>query len=118
VIGEVVEDKGYHSRTTVHDLATLEIRTYISEPDRGRQSWTAQEAERNAVYANRRRVRGDRGNCRHSAGLPGPQIGARRNDHFLCAFMDDAKTAIWAPRRDHTPSDRLSLGFLVAASVP
>jgi hypothetical protein len=36
----------------------------------------------------------------------------------LCAFMDDAKTAIWAPRRDHTRSDRLSLGFLVAASVP
>ena len=24
------------SRTTVHDLETLEIRTYISEPDRGR----------------------------------------------------------------------------------
>src|SRR5262249_1646757 len=37
------------------------IRTYISEPDRGRQSWTDQEAERDAVYANRRRIRGDRG---------------------------------------------------------
>ncbi len=35
VIEEVVADKGYHSRTTVHDLETLEIRTYISEPDRG-----------------------------------------------------------------------------------
>jgi transposase len=45
----------------VHDLETLEIRTYISEPDRGRQSWTDQEAERDAVYANRRRIRGDRG---------------------------------------------------------
>jgi len=40
VIEEVVADKGYHSRTTVHDLETLEIRTYISEPDRGPQSWT------------------------------------------------------------------------------
>jgi transposase len=39
VIEEVVADKGYHSRTTVHDLETLEIRTYISEPDRGPQSW-------------------------------------------------------------------------------
>ena len=37
-IEEVVVDKGYHSRTTVHDLETLEIRTYISEPDRGPQS--------------------------------------------------------------------------------
>src|SRR6266850_683017 len=61
VIGEVVGDKGYHSRTTVRDLETLEIRTYISEPDRGPQSWTDQAAEREAVYANRRRIRGNRG---------------------------------------------------------
>ena len=58
VIEEVVADKGYHSRTTVHDLETLEIRTYISEPDRGPQSWTDQEAQRDAVYANRRRIAG------------------------------------------------------------
>jgi transposase len=61
VIEEVVADKGYHSRTTVHDLETLKIRTYISEPDRGPQSWADQEAERDAVYANRRRIRGARG---------------------------------------------------------
>jgi transposase len=61
VIEEVVADKGYHSRTIVHDLETLGIRTYISEPDRGPQSWTDQEAERDAVYANRRRIRGPRG---------------------------------------------------------
>jgi transposase len=61
VIEEVVADKGYHSRTTVHDLKTLEIRTYISEPDRGLQSWIDQRAERDAVYANRRRIRGARG---------------------------------------------------------
>jgi transposase len=61
VIEAVVADKGYHSRTTVHDLQTLEIRTYISEPDRGPQSWIGQEAERDAVYANRRRIRGDHG---------------------------------------------------------
>jgi transposase len=61
VIEEVVADKGYHSRTMVHDLETLEIRSYISEPDRGTQSWTNQGAERDAVYANRRRIRGDRG---------------------------------------------------------
>jgi transposase len=61
VIEEVVADKGYHSRTTVHDLETLEICTYVSEPDRGPQSWTGQDAERDAVYANRRRIRGNRG---------------------------------------------------------
>ncbi|HEV2672563.1 MAG TPA: transposase, partial [Gemmatimonadales bacterium] len=61
VIEEVVADKGYHSRTTVHDLDTLEIRTYISEPDRGPQSWIDQAPVRDAVYANRRRIRGDRG---------------------------------------------------------
>jgi hypothetical protein len=37
---EGVADNGYHSRTTVHDVGALEIRTYISEPDRGRESWT------------------------------------------------------------------------------
>lgn len=46
MIEEVVADKGYHSRTKVHDLETLDIRTYISEPDRGPQSWTDQDAER------------------------------------------------------------------------
>jgi transposase len=61
VIEEVVADKGYHSRATMHDLERLEIRTYISEPDRGPQSWTNQEAEWHAVYANRRRIRGNRG---------------------------------------------------------
>ena len=61
VIDEVVTDKGYHSRAVVCDLKALRIRTYISEPDRGPQSWIDQEAERDAVYANRRRIRGDRG---------------------------------------------------------
>jgi hypothetical protein len=44
VIEEVVADKGYHSRRIVHDLGMLEIRTYISEPDRGPQSWIDQGA--------------------------------------------------------------------------
>ena len=29
-------NQSLRGRTTVHDLETLEIRTYISEPDRGR----------------------------------------------------------------------------------
>ena len=37
------------------------LRTYCSEPNRGRQRWNEQEREQQAVYANRRRVRGERG---------------------------------------------------------
>jgi transposase len=58
---EVVTDKGYHSNEIVTDLADLGIRTYISEPKRGRRKWAGKDAERDAVYANRRRIRGNRG---------------------------------------------------------
>ena len=58
---ELVDDKGYHSKQTLLDMQSLGLRTYISEPDRGRQHWIDQHAERDAVYANRRRIRGDRG---------------------------------------------------------
>jgi transposase len=58
---ELVADKGYHSKQKVLELETLGFRTYISEPDRGPQGWIDQRAERDAVYANRRRIRGDRG---------------------------------------------------------
>lgn len=58
---ELVTDKGYHSREVVKDLTDAEIRTYISEPERGRQRWEGQETEQGAVYGNRRRVRGERG---------------------------------------------------------
>jgi transposase len=58
---EVVTDKGYHSRKVVSDLADAHVRTYGSEPQRGRQGWKGQDRERQAVYANRRRIRGQRG---------------------------------------------------------
>ena len=58
---EVVADKGYHSRATVLELATHGFRPYISEPDRGPQVWPGQRPARDAVYANRRRIRGARG---------------------------------------------------------
>jgi transposase len=58
---ELVADKGYHSKQTVLDVRTLGVRTYISEPERGRQHWIDQDAQREAVYGNRRRIHGDRG---------------------------------------------------------
>ena len=38
-----------------------EVRTYISEPDRGRRNWTKNPEARAAVYRNRRRIWGARG---------------------------------------------------------
>ncbi len=61
VVAEVVTDKGYHSNAIMKDLKELGIRSYVSEPRRGRRNWTGKQAERDAVYANRRRIRGNRG---------------------------------------------------------
>jgi transposase len=46
----VVADKGCHSRAVLLELTTHGFRTYISEPDRGEQSWRDQEDARDAVY--------------------------------------------------------------------
>lgn len=61
VIDEIVADKGYHSNQVLVDLAALDLRTYIAEPDRGRRNWTRKAAARDAVYANRRRIHRPRG---------------------------------------------------------
>ena len=60
-MNEVVADKGYHSNETMTDLAEMNIRSYVSEPDRGRRDWTDKPQEQDAVYANRRSIRGVRG---------------------------------------------------------
>ena len=60
-VEEVVADKGYHSNEAVRTLAELKLRTYIAEPDRGPRNWKGKAAEKDAVYANRRRIRGERG---------------------------------------------------------
>jgi len=60
-VREVIADKGYHSNAVLTDLAALELRSYLSEPDRGRRCWRGKPREREAVYANRRRIRGVRG---------------------------------------------------------
>jgi transposase len=58
---EVVGDKGYHSNQSLVDLEAVGVRSYISEPDRGRRNWTNKPVVRAAVYRNRRRIRGPRG---------------------------------------------------------
>lgn len=58
---EIVADKGYHSNQTMVDLAAVDVRSYIAEPDRGRRDWTKTPEAQAPVYGNRRRVRGARG---------------------------------------------------------
>jgi transposase len=58
---EVVGDKGYHSNQSLVDLEAVGVRSYISEPDRGRRNWKQKPEARAAVYRNRRRIRGPRG---------------------------------------------------------
>ena len=60
-LSEIVADKGYHSNDTMTAFRDLGIRSYISEPDRGRRNWKNKAAQQQAVYANRRRIRGERG---------------------------------------------------------
>jgi transposase len=60
-IKEVVADKGYHSNQVLVDLEAVHVRSYISEPDRGRRKWKDNAQARDAVYRNRRRIRGARG---------------------------------------------------------
>lgn len=58
---ELVADKGYHSNEVLRRRQALGVRTYISEPKRGRRNWQGKGEEQQAVYANRRRVRSKRG---------------------------------------------------------
>jgi len=59
---EAVADKGYHKAQTLSDARAMGLRTYIPEPEsRHRRRWTDKPTEyKEAVYANRRRVRGNR----------------------------------------------------------
>jgi transposase len=60
-ITEIVTDKGYHSGQTVLGLEQVEARSYIPEPKRPRRKWDGKAEEQQAVYANRRRVKGNHG---------------------------------------------------------
>ena len=40
MVEEIVADKGYQSNETLVDLAAVGVRSYLSEPDRGRRDWS------------------------------------------------------------------------------
>jgi transposase len=60
-VREVVGDKGYHSNEVMVELKEQELRSYISEPNRGVRDWEGKSQAKAGVYANRRRIRGNRG---------------------------------------------------------
>lgn len=62
---EIVADKGYHSNKVLENQRSQDVRTYIAEPERGRRRWKNKKREQKAVYANRRRNKGQRGRRLH-----------------------------------------------------
>jgi transposase len=62
---EVVADKGYHSDRIMVELENRGLRSYVAEPDRGRRNWNDNLDAQQAVYANRRRIRGERSKRLH-----------------------------------------------------
>src|SRR5664279_2101956 len=59
---ELVTDKGYHSGAVVQRVKSDQVRSYIPEKKpQGLRNWAGKQAEQQAVYANRRRVRGEYG---------------------------------------------------------
>ena len=59
-IKELVADKGYHSNGVLVRLKEEDVRSYVSEPERGRRRWKGKRVAQKAVYGNRRRLRGER----------------------------------------------------------
>jgi transposase len=61
-IEELVTDKGYHSGEVLERVTSYEVRTYIPEKKQaGKRHWQGKTEEQQAVYQNRRRVRGGSG---------------------------------------------------------
>ena len=58
---EVVTDKGYHSGAGLATMSGMGVRSYVSVPRQPRRNWEGKREQQAAVYANRRRVAGERG---------------------------------------------------------
>ena len=58
---EVVTDKGYHSGASLVSMREMGVRSYVSVSQQPRRNWKGKADEQAAVYANQRRVEGERG---------------------------------------------------------
>ena len=85
-VEEVVGDKGYHKAETIQTLEAVEqVRAYIAEPKRrGRRKWPDKpEGQQHAVYANRQRIKGERGR----------RLGRQRSEQAERSFATPARRA-------------------------
>jgi transposase len=118
-IKELVADKGYHSNDVLRDLEEAGIRTYVSEPDRGRRRWGDREKERRAVHANRRRIRRERGKRllrRRGEVLERPfahlyETGAMRRTHLRTHEKITTRVLIHAAASNLSLLMRVTLGI-------
>src|ERR1700691_1774106 len=58
---EVVTDKGYHSGASLATMRQMGVRSYVSVPQQPRRKWQGKAEQQAVVYANQRRVEGERG---------------------------------------------------------
>jgi transposase len=94
-VREVVADKGYHSNDVARALTELEVRTYIAEPERGPRNWNGKPAEKEAVYANRRRIRGEHGKRMQR------QRGEKIERNFAHQFDTGGMDRLWVRGREN-----------------
>ena len=102
---ELVADRGYHSNQALVALEAVGVRSYISEPDRGRRKWKDNPEARDAVYGNRRRIRGARGRrlMRHAENFWNGRLRicmkAEGCDASTCAVTRTSSNAYCCTRR-------------------
>jgi transposase len=108
-IQDVVADKGYHANeqiTALHEHT--EMRTYIPEPEtKHERTWTDKPPEqKEAVYANRRRTRGERGK----------KLQRQRSERVERTFAHVCETG-GARRTWLTGIDKLRKRYLISAAA-
>ena len=91
---ELVADKGYHSNAVLKHCRNLGIRTYISEPDRGRRNWKG-------------KAHGEGGDVRESA-----PDEARQGSAIAAAPRRADRTQLRAQLRDRRPAKDAPAGPL------
>ncbi len=106
-IEELVTDKGYHSGAVVERVKSYEIRSYLPEKQqKGPRNWQGKAEEQQAVYQNRRRVRGNYGKSLLQAArrVSGTQLRAllrhrRHEAHAPPRTREHSEAAVGACRR-------------------
>jgi transposase len=92
-IEEVVGDKGCHSNQSLVDLEALGIRSFISEPDRGRRNWKKNPTAQRGLPQSSAHPRSTR---------PAPAAAARRALRTTLAYLYETGGMRRVHLRGHT----------------